>query len=178
VTKRPVAIRGARAEDVPALVALGERCFPDPWNAVSFAEELRGTAARIWLAHSDATLAGYLVARFVAGECHILALAVAPECRRGGIAKELVAVALTDRSRGPVAVAHLEVRRGNRGAQAFYRSCGFEPVGVRSRYYPNGEDAVLLTRNGLLGGAASVPAPSDSGAPSDRATRPGPSGPA
>ena len=168
MTRRTVAIRRARSEDVPALVALGDRCFPDPWNAASFAEELSGSAARIWLAQSDATVAGYLVARFVAGECHILALAVAPEYRRGGIAKELVEVALADRSRGPVAVAHLEVRRGNRGAHAFYRSCGFEPVGMRSRYYPNGDDAVLLTRTGLLGAAGSDPAPSS------RAARSGP----
>lgn len=42
-------------------------------------------------------------------------------------------------------LATLEVRTSNEAAQALYRQLGFEPVGLRRRYYKNGEDAVIMT---------------------------------
>ena len=44
------------------------------------------------------------------------------------------------------AVRHLllEVRRSNRAAIAMYRGIGFFAMGVRSRYYPDDEDAVEM----------------------------------
>lgn len=39
----------------------------------------------------------------------------------------------------------LEVRASNKPAQRLYASLGFERVGVRKRYYGDGEDAVLMT---------------------------------
>ena len=38
----------------------------------------------------------------------------------------------------------LEVRRFNRAAIALYRAVGFFAMGVRARYYPDGEDAVEM----------------------------------
>ena len=39
----------------------------------------------------------------------------------------------------------LEVRASNLAAQALYARLGFERVGLRKRYYADGEDAVLMT---------------------------------
>lgn len=39
----------------------------------------------------------------------------------------------------------LEVRASNSPALALYTSLGFERVGLRKRYYSDGEDAVLMT---------------------------------
>jgi ribosomal-protein-alanine N-acetyltransferase len=41
---------------------------------------------------------------------------------------------------------HLEVASENDAALALYRSLDFQPSGRRKRYYPNGADAVVLTR--------------------------------
>ena len=38
----------------------------------------------------------------------------------------------------------LEVRRGNRAALRLYRRHGYRPVGMRPRYYDDGEDAILM----------------------------------
>ena len=43
----------------------------------------------------------------------------------------------------------MEVRDGNAAARALYRSAGFAEVGRRRRYYPDGEDAILLLRSGI-----------------------------
>ena len=78
-------------------------------------------------------------------EAHITSLAVAGEARRRGhgrrLATALVALAA---SLGAGAVT-LEVRASNEAARALYGGCGFEEVGERRRYYPDGEDAVIMT---------------------------------
>ena len=38
----------------------------------------------------------------------------------------------------------LEVRVSNSAAQAMYRRFGFQPAGVRARYYENTEDAIVM----------------------------------
>jgi ribosomal protein S18 acetylase RimI-like enzyme len=40
----------------------------------------------------------------------------------------------------------LEVRKSNRGAQEFYRHLDFASSHLRPRYYPDGEAAVVMTR--------------------------------
>jgi ribosomal-protein-alanine N-acetyltransferase len=42
---------------------------------------------------------------------------------------------------------YLEARVSNINAIDFYLKRGFKNVGIRKKYYPNGEDAVLMTLN-------------------------------
>ncbi len=78
-------------------------------------------------------------------EAHISAVAVAGEARRRGHGRRLVrALVALAGSLGAEAVT-LEVRASNEAARALYRGCGFEEVGERRRYYPDGEDAVIMT---------------------------------
>ena len=77
-------------------------------------------------------------------EGHVLDLAVAPDQRRDGVGTGLLR-ALLDAllARGARAVT-LEVGAGNLGAQALYRAEGFTVEGRRPRYYPDGDDAILM----------------------------------
>jgi ribosomal-protein-alanine N-acetyltransferase len=52
----------------------------------------------------------------------------------------LIAHAVEHRSR----LVLLEVRRTNRPAMRLYRSLGFTAIGVRRRYYGDGEDAIEM----------------------------------
>ena len=45
---------------------------------------------------------------------------------------------------GEVSVAMLEVRASNAAAIALYEQLGFQHVGRRRGYYPDGEDACLM----------------------------------
>src|SRR5271157_2018125 len=75
---------------------------------------------------------GFLVSRALAeGETELLNLAVAPECRRRGVARKLVESLLVESS----GVVYLEVRESNRVARRFYNRMGFQEVSSRPGYY-------------------------------------------
>lgn len=88
---------------------------------------------------------GYVIAHYGREEGEILNLGVAPDERRRGVGRALVADVLEAlRSRGVRAV-YLEVRESNAVARRLYQSMGFGEVGRRSRYYRRPvEDAVIL----------------------------------
>ena len=72
-------------------------------------------------------------------------LAVIESMRRRGVATSLVVTALQAGVSQSAVRAVLEVRSTNEPAQALYRRLGFQPVGVRHKYYTNPlEDAVLM----------------------------------
>lgn len=77
-------------------------------------------------------------------ELQVLQVAVHPAYRRRGAARRLMRALLATAASCGGAVALLEVRANNAGAIALYLQLGFKPVGTRRRYYPDGEDALLM----------------------------------
>ena len=97
----------------------------------------------IWVAAEGARICGFVIVRTVAQEEHeILNLAVAPECRRRGIASVLVKTILA-RHLGAV---FLEVRESNRDAQRFYNSIGFQELARRDQYYECPPEAAIVMK--------------------------------
>ncbi len=112
--------------------------------------ELERPWARIWVARETepgtgtSRIAGYLVAWHVADELHVMNVATRADRRRRGIGRALVDAAVAYARARRVRHALLEVRRSNRAAIAMYRGIGFFAMGVRSKYYPDDEDAVEM----------------------------------
>ena len=147
VTK--VTIDAATGADLPAVVAIEQAVFADPWSARSF-QQLLGNGAIYFVCArqpGNAAVLGYIVAWFVADEGQIANLAVAVDACGQGIGKQLLDAALDEgRTRGTEAV-YLEVRDSNQRARQLYRSRGFEEVGRRRGYYRRPvEDAIVLRR--------------------------------
>ena len=91
-------------------------------------------------------IAGFIVARVIAGELHVNNVAVRPEFQRLHLGFELLQRTLVQAKQRGALVAHLEVRANNDAAQGLYRRCGFQIVGRRKRYYRNPtEDALLMS---------------------------------
>lgn len=145
----------AAAADGPALVALGLASLARGWSAAALAAELEGEDRLAWTLRraGEGPPLGFLLARRVADELHVLLVAVAPAARRRGGGSALVAAALAAARAARLGVVHLEVRAGNAAALALYARHGFLAVGRRPRYYEGREDAVLMSRR-LEGGAA------------------------
>jgi [ribosomal protein S18]-alanine N-acetyltransferase len=130
------------------LAALHARCFqtPPPWSAADFAGFLSDPLAFL-LVEGDA---GFLLGRAVAGEAEVLTLAVAPDARRRGLGRKLVARFLYQARLRGAESAFLEVSAENAPAIALYESAGFAKAGLRRGYYqtPEGQriDALVLVR--------------------------------
>lgn len=80
------------------------------------------------------TAAGFVLARRVAGEEELLLIGVRPEMRGRGVGRCLIErFAELARAEGSERI-FLEMRANN-PAESLYRSCGFEPIGLRRGYY-------------------------------------------
>jgi ribosomal-protein-alanine N-acetyltransferase len=131
--------------ELPALCALAAASFADPWSEGAFAEELRAPDATVLVARDPTgAVVGYLAGRRALDELHVLSLGVEPARRRAGVATALLLETLAAAAAAGARLAHLEVRAGNADAIAFYARFGFQPLGRRRRYDPDGEDALLL----------------------------------
>jgi len=139
-------VERARAADATRLAQLAAASLPEPWSAHGFAEEIQSSAARVWIVRDPAgEPIAYLAAQRVLDELQVVSLAVAAPHRRRGLGRTLVEHALSEET--GLAVAHLEVRCNDAGAQAFYASLCFRPVGRRIAFYPGGIDAISMSRD-------------------------------
>ena len=145
-----IEVSSAGPADIPEIASLAATSLPQAWSPRALEAELRLAEARLWVAKEEARSIGFLAARRIVDEVHVLSVAVDPEQRRRGVARSLLAAVLQDETASGARTALLEVRASNVAACAFYASAGFVAVGRRSRYYANGEDALLMTKDALL----------------------------
>ena len=141
VTYRPL-----DAAHVQQIAQLDAVLMPkDSWSAGMFADELSLTSRTWWAAYHGPRMVGYCGGWLSDGAVQILKVAVDPEYRRRGVALRLVSLVAEDARNLAATEMTLEVRASNVGAQAFYERIGLRSLGVRPRYYPDREDAVIMT---------------------------------
>jgi [ribosomal protein S18]-alanine N-acetyltransferase len=91
----------------------------------------------------DNRIAGFAVSRITGpDERELLNLAVAPEFRRRGAGAGLVRSLVTS----DAISVFLEVRECNRAARLFYKSLGFQEIGVRPRYYDSPPESAIVMK--------------------------------
>ncbi len=128
--------------DVAPLAAIHAEAFPprEAWGEDAIALQL-GMPGVFGLLHP---LGGMILTRLTADEAEVLTLAVAPEVRRQGVARALLAGAMAAAREQAARTMVLEVAIGNTGARALYERAGFIEAGRRPRYYADGGDALIL----------------------------------
>jgi len=138
-----IRLRRLAYSDLPSVLAIERRSFQTPWSLAMFVLELSKPSGICLAAVRDDRLIGYLVCSRYADVWHLMNIAVHPEARRAGIARNLLE-RLFDEA-GADARYTLEVRTSNHGAIAMYERFGFRRAGHRRRYYhDNGEDALIM----------------------------------
>src|SRR2546427_2325774 len=119
----PFQIRPARLSDVPAVHAIEQEVFADPWSSQDFRDCVTSDAHFLVVAAGGTReIAGYVVALDAADEGEILNLAVAPGGRRHGLGRALVHSILEALTARGVRQVYLEVRESNAPAPARYSS--------------------------------------------------------
>jgi len=140
--------------DLLEVVEIEESCGLSLWGWDAYRTELARDEAIMLVARPKTPdvlngrgVAGYVAARLGADEVHVNNIGVRVEARRLGLGAVLLGLALDLAALHGARGAVLEVRAGNRVAQALYRRFGFRVVGERRRYYREPvEDALVMTR--------------------------------
>jgi len=143
-------IRRASPADIPAIVAIENESFADPWDQAVFLEALTYYPTTYFVAVCDGAVAGFIVGGLEdTGENiygHLCNIGVSPRYRRRGIGKLLVRRTEHQFAMELATGVQLEVRVSNTGAQRFYQGIGYRPVFGIDQYYANGEDAFVMMK--------------------------------
>ncbi|HEY9889035.1 MAG TPA: ribosomal protein S18-alanine N-acetyltransferase [Candidatus Obscuribacterales bacterium] len=137
------------------MVTLDHRCFAGLWSRDAYGREIDSPNSDLLLLEGVAAPGAAPCpiaigcAWAIVDEAHITLLGVDPDYQGQGLGQWLLVWLLgAARDRG-LTHATLEVRQSNARAQALYAKFGFAVAGERRKYYPDGENALILWRSGL-----------------------------
>ncbi len=131
--------------DLDEVLAIEAASYPLPWAREHFLDEIGSPFAFPMVAlDGQGRVAGYICPTLLLDEGDIRNVAVRTDLRGKGVGQLLVEKVIAEcRDHGATFVG-LEVRVSNLPARALYRKLGFVEAGIRSKYYENGEDAILM----------------------------------
>ncbi len=145
-------IEAANWRDLNALRQLEQVCFPqDAWPIW----DLVAVLTLPTVVHLKAVQNGKMIG-FIAGDIRrneniswIATVGVLPDYRQQGIGKALMEAC---EARLPTPTVRLCVRISNSGAIRLYQRLGYSRVGIWSKYYQDGEDALVMEKSLLKSG--------------------------
>ena len=146
--KMHVRIVPMTADHLDEVAELERLCFSVPWSRNMLAEELDNALSAMLVALDDqGRVAGYAGLQVILDEGYITTVAVRPDCRRQGVAGQILQVFLDFAQAQGLAFLTLEVRASNQAAILLYGSRGFRGMGRRKNYYEHPrEDAIIMTK--------------------------------
>ena len=153
----PWPMHRATLEHLNALVNLEEACFSMPWSRKSFEAELVGNqfSQVLIIPHPgdglEVKVIGYICIWVIFEELRFLNVAIHPDFRRQGLARQLIDEALRLGREAGCCRGMLEVRESNTAAKKLYEAFQFRAYGNRKSYYTNpNEDAILMALESLF----------------------------
>ena len=141
-----IAYRPLTKSDLKAVDELESLCFCDPWTKGMFLGAFLSEFFCGFGAFDGNLLVGFILSTVVFEDAETDDIAVHPEYRRRGIGGALLGLVEEEALRRGAARAFLEVRVGNAAALALYEKCGYKTLRRRKKYYPDGEDAFVMTK--------------------------------
>lgn len=134
-------------EDIERIEELEKECFPvAAWNRRALADSFLSGRFFGSLLEEDGTVTSYGGMSITLDEAEIELIATAEMYRRCGRAERILRDLLDEAEKRGVKRVFLEVRVSNAPAQMLYLKNGFCGVYARSRYYPDGEDAIVMKK--------------------------------
>ncbi len=141
-----IEIKPMEPKHVPQIAKIEQECFADPWSEESFQGELSNPLACYFVAEQGDEVIGYGGVWNIAGEGNITNIAVKEGFRNQKIGSRILSALISHANEEQFSFLTLEVRVSNEPAKRLYARHGFQPVGLRKKYYQdNQEDALLMT---------------------------------
>jgi ribosomal-protein-alanine N-acetyltransferase len=149
-----LSLRPLEPKDLPGAMLLDTLCHQHHWSMSDMLDEIcRPVSLSLGFFQGEGLLA-MVIGWVIQPEFHVINLSVHPDFRRRGLGRCLMTLAMDFAFISQAPLCELETKRGYAAAEGLYASLGFVETGWRPSYYPDGSDAVLLSR-----GAPEAPAP-------------------
>lgn len=156
-------VRKMQWEDVEQVRGIDLVCFPTMLPPTNYKTEFINPMAHYLVAFADSPtgmgietvglnplILGFIGLWYLAGEIHVINLAVHTDYRRSGVGELLLIKGIELAVMLKAMLITLEVRVSNLEAQALYSKYGFSERGIRRAYYlDNREDAAIMTLEGM-----------------------------
>ncbi len=139
-------MRTMTAADVDFVLAIEQSVQAYPWTRGNFSDAL-DSGYLCCVDDTSGEISAFAVLMPGVDEAELLNIAVAKSQQRKGLGRAMLSEMLAVAAENDWQRVFLEVRSGNSGAIALYRSAGFAEVGIRRGYYRNAEgseDAILM----------------------------------
>lgn len=141
-------IRSCRYEDILKVTELEKLCFKgESWSYGVFASSFENPAYSMFVAEEAGEVIGYGCINTVYENCDLENIMVAEEYRKSGVGKALLNALIAEAKIRGAEIITLEVRVSNAPAMRLYLAAGFKGIFARSRYYPDGEDCLVMQLN-------------------------------
>lgn len=142
-------IRIAELSDVAELARLEAQCFPyDAMSARSFRRFIKLGEAQVWVIEYNQQLAGYGINlyRQATKLARLYAFAIAPQFRRQGLGNQLLQYMEKLATSEHSLFIRLEVKADDSHALVFFHQRGYIDVGLKTEYFDDHSDAVVLQK--------------------------------
>ena len=140
-------IRGWKYQDILRISEIELECFPqEHWTYKMLASSFESETFKGVLAEDGGEIIGYGGITIAADSADIDNVAVTEIYRRGGVGTAIMAELLKVARENGVKKVFLEVRVSNYVAMGLYLKSGFKGVYARTRYYPDGEDCLVMVK--------------------------------
>ena len=141
-----ITVREWRLEDLSQIAKLEDKCFKDPWSEEDFRSSYSLPDCYGFVLEDETEIVGYACALFLFEEGDIANVAVSFKYRRQGLGKRLLNELEAKAKTLGVERLFLEVRTSNFPARSLYFKQGFREISLRRKYYPDGEDAIVMQK--------------------------------
>ena len=149
--ERSYHVRMASLSDLDAIAGIEQTCSSMPWHTDSLRYDLSDhNNAFYWVAELENTskIVAYSACRHMVDDAEIMNIAVLPEWRRIGIARQLLLIMESHARQSGLEAMYLEVRESNSPARRLYRESGYTEITFRYQYYANNrENAIIMSKN-------------------------------
>ncbi len=133
--------------DLTQIAALEEECFPvAPWNSQMLADSFLSERFFGILSEENGQITAYGGVSYLLDEGEVQLIATAEMFRQCGRGEQILIRLEDEAKKRGVKTLFLEVRVSNAAAMKLYLKRGFVGAYARSRYYPNGEDALVMKK--------------------------------
>jgi len=129
---------------LPEVFRIEQQAFVDPWSFDAMLAECENPIAHYVVGLIETQVVSYGGFWKILDEGHITNIAVSQGYRVQGIGEKMLSTLIAKAKELGIERMTLEVRISNLSAIALYAKLGFKSVGIRPRYYPDGENANIF----------------------------------